>query len=247
MKLNLQEMDSNAVGDHYQILQFPHKSSKISNHENVRTTSFMKIINEECNSSTTSSSIGDNSDEENSNEEYEADAQSCYKNDHNKFMMNNKISNGSIDDAIQALEEALPVRRGISTFYSGKSKSFTCLADVWPSSTPSIKDIAKPENAYTRKRRNLLASTLLSTKNKNRGFNLSNINTGRITKKPTTTTLRVASENEGPNSNRQTSQPQLSKQLLKTQNLSSMRSFSMVNLHQCNSRFGVKSTEIKNC
>jgi hypothetical protein len=46
-------------------------------------------------------------------------------------------------------------RRGISNFYNGKSKSFTSLSDA--SSSPSIKDIAKPENAYTRKRRNLLA------------------------------------------------------------------------------------------
>ncbi|KAK2974977.1 hypothetical protein RJ640_009136 [Escallonia rubra] len=46
-------------------------------------------------------------------------------------------------------------RRGISTFYCGKSKSFTSLADA--ASCSSIKDIAKPEDAYTRKRKNLLA------------------------------------------------------------------------------------------
>ncbi|KAK3040354.1 hypothetical protein RJ639_026759 [Escallonia herrerae] len=45
--------------------------------------------------------------------------------------------------------------RGISTFYCGKSKSFTSLADA--ASCSSIKDIAKPEDAYTRKRKNLLA------------------------------------------------------------------------------------------
>lgn len=117
-------------------------------------------------------------------------------------------------------------RRGISTFYNGKSKSFTCLADVWPSSTSSIQDIAKPENAYTRKRRNLLVTTLLSPKNRNQAFNLSNINTGRISKKP----------------------KNLNKPLLSnTQNLTSMRSFSMVNLRQCSSRFGLNSTEIENC
>ncbi|KAK2975508.1 hypothetical protein RJ640_009137 [Escallonia rubra] len=47
------------------------------------------------------------------------------------------------------------LRRGISTFYCGKSKSFTSLADA--ASCSSIKDIAKPEDAYTRKRKNLLA------------------------------------------------------------------------------------------
>lgn len=46
-------------------------------------------------------------------------------------------------------------RRGISSFYSGKSKSFTSLADI--QSCSSVKDIAKKEDAYTRKRKNLLA------------------------------------------------------------------------------------------
>lgn len=59
-------------------------------------------------------------------------------------------------DGMDSLEEALPIRRGISNFYRGKSKSFTSLAEAV--SCPSIKDISKQENAYTRKRRNLLAS-----------------------------------------------------------------------------------------
>lgn len=46
-------------------------------------------------------------------------------------------------------------RRGISKFYSGKSKSFTSLADAV--SCSSIKEIVKPEDAYTRKRKNLVA------------------------------------------------------------------------------------------
>lgn len=56
-------------------------------------------------------------------------------------------------------------RRSISNFYSGKSKSFTSLADVV--TTPSVKDIVKPENAYTRRRRNLLAFNHGWDKNKN--------------------------------------------------------------------------------
>nr|XP_043628096.1 uncharacterized protein LOC122599624 [Erigeron canadensis] len=208
-------------------------------------TKFMKIIQEEECKSSSSSSIGNNSDDDEKHED--DDAQSPYKyvhtNDNNK-----KMSNGSFDDAVQALEEALPIRRGISTFYNGKSKSFTCLADVSPSSTPSIQDIAKPENAYTRKRRNLLASTLLSSKSKNHGFELSNIYTGRISKKLKTTTLCFAAESDEPNLNKHATQPRLYKPLLlKKQNLSSLRSFSMVNLHACNSRLGLKSTEIENC
>ncbi|KAJ0987504.1 hypothetical protein J5N97_005860 [Dioscorea zingiberensis] len=57
-------------------------------------------------------------------------------------------------NALEALEESLPIRRGISKFYCGKSKSFTSLADAESS---SAKDIVKPDNAYSRKRKNLLA------------------------------------------------------------------------------------------
>lgn len=62
--------------------------------------------------------------------------------------------NGPLD-MMNSLEEVLPVRRGISSFYNGKSKSFTSLAEA--ASTSSVKDIAKQENAYSRRRRNLLA------------------------------------------------------------------------------------------
>lgn len=48
-----------------------------------------------------------------------------------------------------------PLRRqGISKFYCGKSKSFTSLGDAIPSS--SAMDLSKPENSYSRKRKNLL-------------------------------------------------------------------------------------------
>uniref|UniRef100_A0A5B6ZCX5 Uncharacterized protein n=1 Tax=Davidia involucrata TaxID=16924 RepID=A0A5B6ZCX5_DAVIN len=61
-------------------------------------------------------------------------------------------------NAMDSLEEVLPIKRGISKFYEGRSKSFTSLARA---SSSSIKDLVKPENAYTRKRRNLLAATSL--------------------------------------------------------------------------------------
>lgn len=47
-----------------------------------------------------------------------------------------------------SLEEALPCKRGLSGFFAGKSRSFSCLADV-----TSVKDLVKPENAYARKRK----------------------------------------------------------------------------------------------
>ncbi|CAM8972021.1 unnamed protein product [Rhodiola kirilowii] len=59
-------------------------------------------------------------------------------------------------DTMDALEEVLPVRRGISKFYNGKSKSFTSLADAV--SSASIKELAKPETLYSKKNVNSLRS-----------------------------------------------------------------------------------------
>ncbi|KAI3913480.1 hypothetical protein MKW98_003959, partial [Papaver atlanticum] len=73
--------------------------------------------------------------------------------------------------------------KGISKFYCGKSKSFTSLRDATSSS--SIKEIAKPENVYSKKRKNLLAcSIILGDKNKN--FPLRG-NGGGISKRSITT------------------------------------------------------------
>jgi hypothetical protein len=51
-------------------------------------------------------------------------------------------------------------RRSISKCYSGKSKSFSCLKEA-VSSCGSAKDISKAENAYSRKRKNLLAYSIM--------------------------------------------------------------------------------------
>ncbi|KAK9273724.1 hypothetical protein L1049_018534 [Liquidambar formosana] len=135
-------------------------------------------------SSSSSSSIGKNSDlsgrSSDGEDSGEAEVQSSYK---QPF------------DSMDALEEVLPIRRGISRFYSGKSKSFASLTDA--SSTSSVKDIAKPENAYTRKRRNLLASSLVWDKNRNSPLRS---NGGGISKRPanssrSTLALAVAMSN----------------------------------------------------
>ncbi|KAI3734835.1 hypothetical protein L6452_14314 [Arctium lappa] len=64
-------------------------------------TKSMRIIQqEECNSSS-SSSIGDDNDEDR-----DGDVESRYRYDHHN-------NNGSFDDAIQALEEALPIRSNL--------------------------------------------------------------------------------------------------------------------------------------
>ncbi|XP_062149103.1 protein OXIDATIVE STRESS 3 LIKE 1-like [Alnus glutinosa] len=85
-------------------------------------------------------------------------------------------------DTMDALEEVLPVKRGISSFYSGKSKSFTSLADA--SSATSIKDLEKGENPYTRKRKNLLAHSNFLDKSHN--YTLKNSSCG-ISKRPANT------------------------------------------------------------
>ncbi|KAL0447344.1 UNVERIFIED_CONTAM: hypothetical protein Slati_1862300 [Sesamum latifolium] len=82
-------------------------------------------------------------------------------------------------------------RRGISRFYNGRSKSFTTLSDS--SSLSSIKDLAKPDNAYMRRRRNLLACSL--NWDKNRSCSPLRSNGGGISKRMTgspRTTLALA-------------------------------------------------------
>ncbi|KAK2632797.1 hypothetical protein EUGRSUZ_L01062 [Eucalyptus grandis] len=56
-------------------------------------------------------------------------------------------------------------RRGISKFYDGKSKSFTSLADA--SASSSVKEVVKPENAYSRRRRNIFVSSHMSDRSRN--------------------------------------------------------------------------------
>ncbi|KAG1358847.1 hypothetical protein COCNU_08G002930 [Cocos nucifera] len=71
-------------------------------------------------------------------------------------------------ETMDAMEESLPIRRGVSKFYCGKSKSFTSLSDV--SSSSSAKDLAKPDNAYNRKRKNLLAFSIMHSKSRTNGL-----------------------------------------------------------------------------
>lgn len=131
-------------------------------------------------SSSSTSSIGKNSDLSsgdksvaNSSDTTDHEVQSPYK--------------GPLN-AMEALEEVLPIRRGISRFYNGKSKSFASLADA--SSTSSMKELAKPENAYMRRRRNLLASSCTAWE-KNRSSSFLRSNGGGVSKRVTTTANRT--------------------------------------------------------
>ncbi|KAL1188638.1 Protein OXIDATIVE STRESS 3 LIKE 2 [Cardamine amara subsp. amara] len=90
-------------------------------------------------------------------------------------------------DMMESLEEVLPIRRGISNFYKGRSKSFMSLSEA--ASLP-IKDLAKPENSHTRRRRNLFSHRMYSR--------------GGILKKPVKSALTIAvtsmSQREGDSS-----------------------------------------------
>ncbi|GJN16041.1 hypothetical protein PR202_gb02991 [Eleusine coracana subsp. coracana] len=104
-----------------------------------------------------SSSIGKDSDDcapPGKDDDEEGEVQSAY--------MGEKGGAGAAGGLVglEALEAALPIRRSISKFYSGKSKSFACLKEAITSSG-SAKDISKAENAYSRKRKNLLAYSVM--------------------------------------------------------------------------------------
>ncbi|CAN6465950.1 unnamed protein product [Victoria cruziana] len=76
-------------------------------------------------------------------------------------------------DAMDSLEESLPIRKGISRFYSGRSKSFTSLSDA-----AAAEDLAKPENPYNRKRKNLLLMSNLWQRNRHMSQPLRNSESG---------------------------------------------------------------------
>ncbi|KAK4373103.1 hypothetical protein RND71_008487 [Anisodus tanguticus] len=107
-------------------------------------------------SSSSSSSIGRNSDDS------PADRSSSDGGDDGEEVQS-PFKPGGLDN-LEALEEVLPIKRSISKFYAGKSKSFTSLADA--ASISSVKEIVKPEDAYTRKRKNLLAHNNFFDKNR---------------------------------------------------------------------------------
>uniref|UniRef100_A0ACD5YV31 Uncharacterized protein n=1 Tax=Avena sativa TaxID=4498 RepID=A0ACD5YV31_AVESA len=59
-------------------------------------------------------------------------------------------------DTMDALQEALPYRKGVSKFYNGKSGSFAKPPAAVIPSPPSVKGLPKPETPSPRKRKGLL-------------------------------------------------------------------------------------------
>lgn len=100
--------------------------------------------------STSSSSIGNNSDAAGVDSGDEDAGEEVQSKD------NSPLS------GLNDLEQSLPIKRGISTFYAGKSKSYGSLTDAV--SVKSIQEIVKQEDAYSRKRKNMLAHTVLLDK-----------------------------------------------------------------------------------
>ncbi|KAJ7553644.1 hypothetical protein O6H91_06G106600 [Diphasiastrum complanatum] len=103
--------------------------------ENERTAE--RTVANESPSSSSSSSIGQGSDSSSCSSQRAATEE-------------NEVQSSlrSPLDHMSTLENSLPIKRGLSNFFRGKSRSFTSLADV-----SSVNDLAKPENPYAKKRK----------------------------------------------------------------------------------------------
>lgn len=87
-----------------------------------------------------SSSIGSPSDDEVENSSSNGDE------------AESKFRGGSLA-SMDSLEDSLPIKRGLSTHFTGKSKSFASLADVC-----TVNDLKKTENPLNKRRRLFIAS-----------------------------------------------------------------------------------------
>ncbi|OEL17055.1 hypothetical protein BAE44_0021926 [Dichanthelium oligosanthes] len=85
------------------------------------------------------SSIGENSSSEAGGEDEGEEVES-------------KLKEGDALGCLDALEDSLPIKKGLSSFYAGKSKSFTSLAEA-TSTDAAAKELAKPENPFNKRRR----------------------------------------------------------------------------------------------
>jgi hypothetical protein len=195
------------------------------------------VEDERCSSSSTTttastaSSIGRNSDDDGGEENEEVQS----------------VFNEGPLDMMESLEEVLPIRRGISNFYNGKSKSFTSLLDASSSSATSMKEVAKPENAYTRRRKNLLAFNHSWEKNHRTspysggsGISKRSIGTSRSTYAlavaATSSSESISNMSEDSSSSPHSTSPPLATlpPLHPNTNVSlAWRSFSVVDLRQC--------------
>ncbi|XP_061339342.1 protein OXIDATIVE STRESS 3 LIKE 4-like [Gastrolobium bilobum] len=106
---------------------------------NFRISGPLKFFAGGSSESENSSSIGTPDDSDNEEEE-EEEVQSKLK---------RRAGLGSLD----ALEDSLPIKRGLSSHFNGKSKSFTDLSQV-----STLKELKKQESPFNKRRRVLIAS-----------------------------------------------------------------------------------------
>ncbi|KAJ0233297.1 F255 [Hirschfeldia incana] len=99
---------------------------------------------EEESSEDSSSSIGEISENEEEEEDDDVSSQGV---------------GGALDSFSSSLEDSLPIKRGLSNHYVGKSKSFGNLMEA---SNINAKDLEKVENPFNKKRRLIIANKLRS-------------------------------------------------------------------------------------
>ncbi|CAI0438726.1 unnamed protein product [Linum tenue] len=101
-------------------------------------------------SDSSSSSVGAPDD---SDEEEEDDGGSNSSSGASSSMKKGLGSLGSMD----ALEDSLPTKKGLSNYFAGKSKSFASLSDACLA-VSQAKDLEKPEHPFNKRRRILMAN-----------------------------------------------------------------------------------------
>lgn len=67
-----------------------------------------------------------------------------------------EVQSTSSLSCLASLEDSLPIKRGLSKFYAGKSKSFANLTEV-----KNLKELGKSENPFNKRRRTLMAYNLM--------------------------------------------------------------------------------------
>ena len=129
-------------------------------------------------------------------------------------------------------------RRGISKFYNYKSKSFTSLAEAATSS--SIKEIAKPDDPYTRKRRNMLASNLRICRG---GISKSSKRTITASQSTLALAMTMCSSESSPSTSGDSNSSSLAPPSFnKLGNHSAWRSLSLADLQECATSAAVNTT-----
>ncbi|KAJ8500850.1 hypothetical protein OPV22_011402 [Ensete ventricosum] len=85
-----------------------------------------------------------------------AASSSSEKDDKEEEEVESKRKDGAFG-SFDPLEDSLPIKRGLSNFFSGKSKSFASLSEA---AITSAGELVKPENPFNKRRRLVMASKM---------------------------------------------------------------------------------------